>query len=80
MPKLSQMGLSDESIRVPGMQALLSDGPLEGRRDRGRHPRRPAAAEIEVDIEDGSVYAYVFDRSDDDAGVAVYTFKNSWPH
>lgn len=62
------------------MQALLSNGPLEGRKIGVDTNADQPPAEIEVDIEDGSVYAYVFDRSDDDAGVAVYTFKESWAH
>jgi hypothetical protein len=62
------------------MQALLSDGPLEGRKIGVDTKDDVPPAEIEVDIEDGSVYAYAFERSDDDAGVAVYTFKESWTH
>jgi hypothetical protein len=61
------------------MQALLSDGPLEGRKVGVDTDDEPPV-EIEVDIEDGSVYTYVFDREDDDAGVLVYTFKDSYEH
>jgi hypothetical protein len=63
------------------MQALLSDGPLEGRKvgvDTNQHDLPPA--EIEVDVEDGSVYAYAFDDVDHDGGVAVYKFRESWQH
>jgi hypothetical protein len=63
------------------MQALLSDGPLEGRKigvDTNEHELPPA--KIEVDVEDGSVYAYAFDDVDHDGGVAVYTFSESWQH
>jgi hypothetical protein len=62
------------------MQALLSDGPLEGRKIGVDTKDDIPPAEIEVDIEDGSVYAYVFDREGDEAGVALYTFKESWQH
>jgi hypothetical protein len=63
------------------MQALLSDGPLQGRtigvdtNDQDLPPQR-----IEVDVEDGSVYAYAFDAVDHDQGVARYTFSESWQH
>ena len=63
------------------MQALLSDGPLEGRTigvDTNAQDLPPHT--IEVDVEDGSVYAYAFADVDHDQGVARYTFKDSWPH
>jgi hypothetical protein len=63
------------------MQALLSDGPLEGRtigvdtNDQDLPPHR-----IEVDVEDGSVYGYAFDTVDHEQGVARYRFHQSWQH
>jgi hypothetical protein len=63
------------------MQALLSDGPLEGRRigvDTNEHDLPPA--KIEVDVEDGSVHAYGFDDVDHEQNVAVYTHRESWQH
>jgi hypothetical protein len=62
------------------MQALMSDGPLEGRTigvdtKEGNPPKT-----IDVDVKDGSVYSYAFDRVDDERGVAVYTYRDSWAH
>ena len=61
------------------MQALLSDGPLEGRKI-GVDTQDEPPEEIEVDIEDGSVYTYVFEREDEDEGLPVYVFKDSYEH
>jgi hypothetical protein len=62
------------------MQALLSDGPLEGRKigvdTEGDQPPET----IDVDVEDGSVYSYTFARVDEGQDVAVYTFRESWVH
>jgi len=63
------------------MQALLSDGPLEGRRigvDTNEHDLPPE--KIEVDVEDGSVHAYGFDDVDHEQNVAVYTHRDTWEH
>jgi hypothetical protein len=62
------------------MQARLSDGPLEGRTIGVDTKDDLPPRKIEVDIDDGSVYAYVFDAVDHDEGVAVYTFEDSWQH
>ena len=72
---------SSQRLRCPPMQALLSDGPLEGRKigvDTNEHDLPPA--KIEVDVEDGSVYAYGFADVDHDGGVAVYKFRDRWEH
>lgn len=61
------------------MQALLSDGPLEGRTigvDTNEQDLPPH--KIEVDVEDGSVYAYAFASVDHEQGVARYTFHDAW--
>jgi hypothetical protein len=63
------------------MQALLSDGPLEGRTlgvDTNEHDLPPH--QIDVDVEDGSVYSYAYDSVDHEAGVARYVFRESWAH
>jgi hypothetical protein len=63
------------------MQALLSDGPLEGRTigvDTNEHDLPPH--KIDVDVDDGSVYSYAFADVDHDQGVARYTFRDSWQH
>ena len=62
------------------MQALLSDGPLEGRKiGVDTESDRPPET-IDVDVEDGSVYSYAFDRVDEAQDVALYTFRESWSH
>ena len=59
------------------MQALLSDGPLEGRRvgvdvnAEGQPPRT-----IDVDVEDGHIYFYDLEEASGDGETAVYRFRD----
>jgi hypothetical protein len=59
------------------MQALLSDGPLEGRRigvdvnTEGQPPRT-----IDVDVEDGHIYFYDLEEASVDGETAVYRFRD----
>jgi hypothetical protein len=62
------------------MQALLSDGPLEGRKIGVDTEGDEPPVTIDVDVEDGSVYSYEFARVDESQDVAVYTFRDSWEH
>jgi hypothetical protein len=62
------------------MQALMSDGPLEGRTIGVDTKDDQPPHTIDVDVEDGSVYSYTFDRVDDERGVALYRYRDSWKH
>jgi hypothetical protein len=59
------------------MQALMSDGPLEGRRiGVGTNAEGQPPHTIDVDIEDGHIYFYDLKEVADDGDTAVYGFRD----
>jgi hypothetical protein len=59
------------------MQALLSDGPLEGRSvGVDTNPEGKPPHTIDVDVEDGHIYFYDLKEVSADGETAVYGFRD----